>query len=86
MKYLENMSINIAQDPAKAISQISDPILQVIDAKTSHHETELKSQQMDKLRKQKRIIELRQQLLDERFMQINTRREIEDQLAETGNL
>ena len=42
MEKLQKMSINIASDPAKAIQQISDPILKLIEAKTENYESELK--------------------------------------------
>ena len=51
MQNLENMTINISKDPAKAIQQISDPILHLIDAKTSHKEEDLKEMQRERLRK-----------------------------------
>lgn len=78
MAHLESMTINIAKDPAKAIMQISDPILQLIDAKTSHQESDLKSIQGERLRKQRRIEELRQQVHDQKFKQITLRRDTEE--------
>jgi len=60
MQKLETMSINVAADPAKAIQQIADPILKLIEAKTDHQEAELKDMQLERLRKQKRILELKE--------------------------
>jgi len=60
MQKLETMSINVATDPAKAIQQIADPILKLIEAKTDHQEAELKDMQLERLRKQKRILELKE--------------------------
>ena len=61
------MSIDIASSPSKAIKQISDPILKVIEAKTEHHELELRDMQLDRTRKQRRLAELKEQILAERF-------------------
>ena len=51
MEKLQKMSINVAADPAKAIQQISDPILKLIEAKTDNYEAELKDTQLERLRK-----------------------------------
>ena len=51
MENIQKMSINISQDPAKAIQQISDPILKLIEAKTDNYDGELKEQQLERLRK-----------------------------------
>ena len=42
MANISKMSINISSDPAKAIQQISDPILKLIEAKTENYDAELK--------------------------------------------
>ena len=60
MQKLEAMSINVAADPAKAIQQIADPILKLIETKTDHQEKVLQDMQMERLRKQKRILELKE--------------------------
>lgn len=73
------MSIDIASSPSKAIKQISDPILKVIEAKTEHHELELRDMQLDRTRKQRRLAELKEQILAERFRQVDLRRDIEEQ-------
>jgi len=41
---------------------------------------------MERLRKQKRIIELREQIFNEKFERINLRREIEEQGLEMRNI
>lgn len=79
MERIQKMSIDIASAPDKAIRQISDPILKVIDAKTEHHGLELSDMQMDRTRKQRRLAELKEQIRTEKFKQVELRREIEEQ-------
>ena len=86
MQKLETMSINVAADPAKAIQQIADPILKLIEAKTDHQEKVLQDMQMERLRKQKRILELKEQIFNEKFEHINLRRTIEEQEVEKINV
>ena len=43
--------MNISKDPAKAISEISDPILKLIETKTEYYDEELKEMQLERLRK-----------------------------------
>ena len=86
MQTLENMAINISSDPAKAIQAISEPILQLVDAKTEHQEAELKDIHLQRLRKQKRVLELKEKIADTRFHSVNLRRELEEQEAEKANL
>lgn len=76
---LHDMSINIAADPAKAITRISDPILKLIETKTNHQEKVLQDMQTNRLRKQKRIIELKELIFNEKFKHINIGQEIESQ-------
>lgn len=80
------MSINVAADPAKAIQQIADPILKLIETKTDHQEKVLQDMQMERLRKQKRILELKEQIFNEKFEHINLRRTIEEQEVEKVNV
>ena len=42
MKRLNTLSIDIAKNPAQAIQNISDPILEVLNAKVEEYEVELK--------------------------------------------
>ena len=86
MQKLETMSINVAADPAKAIQQIADPILKLIETKTDHQEKVLQDMQMERLRKQKRILELKEQIFNEKFEHINLRRTIEEQEVEKVNV
>ena len=42
MTKLKKMSINVSKDPAKAIAELSNPILKLIEAKTENYDDELK--------------------------------------------
>lgn len=59
------MNIDISEDPAKAIQQISTPLLDLTEVKSAAYEEELKIIQQKKVLKQARINDLRAQLINE---------------------
>ena len=82
MQKLQSMSINVGADPSKAIKQISEPVYKLLDAKIDHFDQELKDNQMERIRKQKRLAELKETIFNEQYNQIQLEREIEEQKVE----
>lgn len=74
MDHINNYSIDIAKDPAKAIQRISDPILELLNAKVEHFEDSLKENLALRKTYIQQIIDLKNLIFEERVKQIHLRR------------
>lgn len=86
MEKINNYSIDIARDPARAIQRISDPILDLLNAKVEDFTDTLKSNMGTKKQAKQELIDLKNFIFEEKVKQINLRREKEEIGIEFGSL
>ncbi|CDW82160.1 UNKNOWN [Stylonychia lemnae] len=78
MDRIHNYSIDIAKDPAKAIQRISDPILDLLNAKIEGYGEDLKSNLAEKKKATQDLIDAKNFLFEEKVKQINLKRKKEE--------
>ena len=78
MARINNYSIDIARDPAKAIQRICDPILAVLNAQVDATTEELKGNLAAKKQLRQAAIDCKNQVFEEKARQVNLRREREE--------